>query len=246
MRYLIIVAALIVVAAPAHAFVDAMVTGVTESGKAAAEEAHRRFVELKWVENIRKLNQNYTASKNFYDQMEKITQHRGGVGGYAQEKLSGNFNQIGQDAVWKLDAHMKSDPDDTAYVRKWIAATDKRVEQTFDYSKKLRELGQKKTAEADDLAAAAAKPNLTSHEYDSIILRAALAQTAALTLMNKNLELLLEMERAKSEDAWRAAKERQKANDKVAKTHAEAFDKMKKMKVGPKKDPWPIFLEVPK
>jgi len=246
MRGIILILLLFLVTMPAYSFVDSLINGISNSINASAEEAHRRFVELKWVENIRILNQNYTASKDFYERMEKITQHRGGVGGYIEERLGRNLERIGDESVWKLKAHMESDPDDTAYVRKWIAETDKSIEKRFDYSKQIRELGKKKTEETNKLKEEVAKPSLSSQEYDSAMLKAAMLQIEMLTLVNKNLELLLELERSRDEDAWSAAKERQAKDDKAAKTHAAAYDYLKKQKVGPKKNPWEVFREVPK
>lgn len=245
MRYIVVAISLIFMSAQAHAFVDAAITGITNSAKTAAEEAHRRFVEIKWIENLRQLNQNYNDSKQFHDRMVAISQHRGGVGGYVQDKMSQNLTSIGDDAVWKLERHMKSDPDDTAYVKKWIGRTDKKVEATFDYSEKIRELGKEKAREAEDLKKKAGKAELSNQEYDSAMLKAALLQIETLTIMNKNLELLLKHQRDKDEAEWAAERKQRIEDAKVAKTHADVYTDLKKLKAGPKKDPMKVLMEVP-
>jgi hypothetical protein len=245
MRNIIVTFILILMSSQAHAFVDAAINGTINSAKAVADAAHQKFVEIKWVENLRMLNQNYNDSKRFHDQMVAIAQHRGGVGGYVQEKMERNLSNIGDEAIWKLDRHMKSEPDDTAYVKKWIVSTDKKVEATFDYSEQIREIGNKKAKETADLKEKAGKGTLSNQEYDSAMLHAALLQIETLTIMNKNLELLLKQQRDKDEAEWAAERKQRSDAAKTAKTHADAYKDLKKLKAGPKKDPMKVLMEVP-
>lgn len=214
--------------------------------QAGLDKVHKAFIENKWVENVRIMNQNYNESKRFYDTMMELSKHKGGLAGYYQERAQDRFERAGKDAYGRFESHMRSDPADTAYVKNWMTDMDKKVIAATDFSKEIYALGKESDKSAEEAEKAASKKQLTNEEYESVSLKAAMEQLRQLRLMNKILLQMLERQREQDAKAWAAEKQRQINEEKALTRTTDAWENLKKQKIGPKKDPETVLKELPR
>ncbi len=216
-----------------------------------ADRVHRAFTENKWIENVRILYQNYTASKNFYDTMTELSRHRGGLVGHWQARLESRLDKTKESFLWRVEGHIKSDPADTAYVKNWMREMDKRVIDALDYSKEIRELGKKEDKRVDEKLKEMTTPNpvtnkVSSESYDSAKLTAAMEQIRQLRLMNDYLAMLLRRQEIKDKEEWEAERRRRIEAEKIAKEHSGAYSRLREQRLGSKRDPKEVLWEIPR
>jgi len=229
---------------PAFAFIDTIVGGAAKTITATYDKAYQEFMKLQAIQQTRTLVQNYNESKQFYDWMKEISDYKGGVGAYIVDNMKSAIDKNNNNLYWQLNYDfMRTDPDDTAYVRKWVADTDKKIENKVDYSKEIHDINLKRDSNIkSNILAKAGNPDLKPEERDRIAFQASLTQLEIMNEMNKNMQQLLILENQRSAAEW--AQER-KASIEIEKMK-DVFNKMSKRPANRTQDPYKILEELPK
>lgn len=170
-----------------HAFVDAIVGSINDNANAVRQAAHEKFVELKWIQQIKTLRDNYVDSQKFYNRMKVITDHRGGVGGYFSDEMKARAERLQDDAYWDIRYWWESDPSDTTEIQKLIDDTDAGIKKQLDHSEKIREWGKKREKSRVALADEA-RGTLSPQQMDSLLLKIGLLQLEVLSSIDVNLQ----------------------------------------------------------
>lgn len=231
-------------AVPGHAFIDTVLGGAAKSITATYDKAYQEFMKLQAIQQTKTLLQNYNESKRFYDRMKEISDYKGGVGAYIADNMKSAIDKNNNNLYWQMNYDfMRTDPDDTAYVRKWVADTDKKIENKVDYSKEIHDINLKRDATIKDkILAKAGNTELKPEERDKIAFQASLTQLEIMNEMNKNMQQLLILENQRSASEW--AQER-KASIEIEKMK-DVFNKMSKGAKAPARDPYKILEDLPK
>lgn len=210
----------------------------------AGDRVHQKFVEAKWVENIRKLNQNLQESKAYYDYMKSVSSHRGGISGYVKDRVTKDLERVNNKLYWDIESHMKSDPEETAYVRKWMTDLDKKISTKLGFSKEIHDNGANRDEDLKGITKQATKQNPTVEEVNQMNRRAMVMQLELLSDINKQLTQLylaqMESERAQALNMRRSDIAEQRSKEYFSKMMTEAGKKT------PKKDPLRVLGEVPR
>jgi len=229
--------------APAFAFIDTIVGAAANTITATYDRAYQEFMKLQVIEQTRTLVQNYNESKQFYDRMKEISDYKGGVGAYIADNMKSAIDKNNNNLYWQINYDfMRTDPDDTAYVRKWVADTDKKIENKVDYSKEIHDINLKRDTDIkSNILAKAGNPNLKTEERDKIAFQASLTQLEIMNEMNKNMQQMLILENQRSAEDW--ARER-KASIEIEKMK-EVLGKLSKGPARATHDPYKILEETP-
>jgi hypothetical protein len=230
---------------PSHAFLETALGGVTKSITAAYDKAYQEFMKLQAIEQTRTLVQNYNESKRFYDRMKEISDYKGGIGAYVSDNIKSSIDKNNADKYWQMEYDfMRADPEDTAYVKKWISDVDKKVDNKFDYSKEIHAINLKRDKSIkDDIIAKAKDKSLKQEDRDRIAFQAAITQLEVTNEMNKNLQQLLILENERQAKEWaverKASIEQEKLKDVIEKMY-------KTTKKTRPTDPYKVIEELPR
>ena len=126
------------------AFIDAIINGITRGAKDTADAAYQGFMQIKIVEQIKVLKQNYDESKRFYDDMDKINKSPGGIPGYMSDKIAKRTEDIGNDMWYRVDKDFINTYGNDSYVRKWIASTEQTIETSLNFSQYIFDKSKKR------------------------------------------------------------------------------------------------------
>lgn len=211
---------------------------------AAEEHAHRIFVQAKWIENIRILNQNFQQSKAYYDYMRSISSHKGGITGYVKDRVTQDLERANNKIYWEITNSAKLSPKDKAYEKKWMYEQEKKINAKLDYSKEVHDIGVRRDGDVKAVAAQAAKPNPTAEEVNRLNRTAMVLQLEMLSDINKQLSQLYLAQIQSDNTQFQNVRD----NDIAEQRSKDYFSKMmtEAGKKTPKKDPLRVLGEVPR
>lgn len=218
--------------------------GFTDTINAAYNRAYQAFMKIHIVEQIRIAKQNYDQSKKYYDDVKRMSEHKGGIGGYYKEKIKRDIDNANQDIYWRFESYMDSDPDDTAYIKKWVKKVDTYITNKTDYSKEIYDIGKKKDDDLKEMSNLAAKDKLTATELNIYNKKKDLLLLRYLSGIDKGIQWLIKEQADKEARDWESQRKNYIADQKTLKSLADAYKEAQKK--GSKKDAYQILKEEPK
>jgi len=244
-RILLTVGLFFLLTAPSHAFLDTALGGAAKSITAAYDKAYQEFMKAQAIQQTRTLIQNYNESKRFYDRMKEISDYKGGIGAYVTDNIKSSIDKNNADKYWQLEYDfMRADPEDTAYVKKWISDVDKKVDNKFDYSKEIHAINLKRDKSIkDDIIGKAKDKNLKQEDRDKIAFQASITQLEVTNEMNKNLQQLLILETERNAKEWAAERKASIETEKMKDVIEKMYKTTKKTR---NTDPYKTLEELPR
>ena len=224
------------------AFLGLVSNGVMGTVNAAYRKAYDAFMKAEMVKQTMIMMQNYRESKKYYAEIKRMRENKGGIGGYIYNDLKANFANSNKDIYWQFQYEVNRDPEDTAYVKKWMKKMDKFVKNKLDYSEEIYKIGVKRDKKITKLAEKSTV-NLDEKKYDTIQLEAQILQLEFLSDINKNIQQLLRYRSEQQVREWELIRAQKIAAEKEAKTIKEMYENQQQQI---KKDPYQIIQEMPK
>ncbi|MDD5688533.1 MAG: hypothetical protein PHE88_11960 [Elusimicrobia bacterium] len=220
------------------------VFGFTEDINHAYDAIYQAFVKNEMVVQTKIMLQNYNQSKQYYEDVKSMSEHKGGIGGYYAEQIKNDIDRANANTYSRLQNYMNSDPDDTAYVRKWVTGANTYLTNKTDYSKEIDAIGKKRDEDLKKLTEKSKKTKMTDEDQNIYNKERDLLLLRYLSGIDKGIKSLLE-ERTeqKQQDAarqleWLRNEENSAKNIKA--NNAQLYNQR------PKKDVYQILKEVPK
>ena len=221
--------------------IDTALSAISGDINAAYQKAHDEFVEVEMVKQTLQMIQNYNASVDFYNKVQAIQEHKGGVGGYVHDSLKNSIDTANKKTYWELQQDMQ--PNNDTGVTKFLNNTDKEIYNSLDYSKEIHDIGVKRDADIKSVSDEAASNDLDQKKYDKLVLRIDVLTLDVLSDMNKSIQQLL------ISDTRRQKRERDNelSNKADQDRYVDALNNMyDQEKNQNKKNPYTILKEVPK
>ena len=229
--------------ATTYAFLDSIVGGVSKTINAAYDRAYKEFMKAQMVKQTMTLMQNYRQSKIYYDRMKEINNAKGGIGGYLKKGITNRIDRQNEDLFWKLDYDFHySNPEDTAYVKKWMQKMDEKIKAKLDYSKEIRELNLKRDKQIKQEILSKASENLKKEDREKVQLKVAVTQLEILNEMNKNIQQLMRMRAEQAAREWAEVRKMSIEQEKMKR----AIERMKRKPRKKQTDPYKVLGDIPK
>lgn len=223
--------------------IDAALGAISRTTKAAYDQVHQKIIQANWIIQLKTIKQNYEQSKRYYDEMRRLREHRGGIPGYFNERVNSDLSQINQEEYWKMQNWLGSDPEETAYVRKWAEKTDEIIKRKLDFSDKLHEIGKKRDNELEKVADMASKKKLSQEELNEYNKRTDILQLEYLASIDKGIQKLLRGNAEEIAKEWEWIKKQKIAAEKE-RERIEAIYK-ERQQSRERKDPIMVLEEIP-
>ncbi len=228
-----------------HAFfgIDSAIGAITNTANTAYERVHQKIVEMNWVVQLKTIKQNYEQSKKYYDETRRLREHRGGIPGYFSERVKRDLSQINKEEYWKMQNWLESDPEKTAYIRKWAKETDEIIKIKLDFSDQIHKIGKKRDTELGKVADMASKKKLSQEELNEYNKRKGILQLEYLASIDKGIQQLLRDRVEEIAKEWELIRAQKIAAEKERERIEEIYKERQEPRE--RKDPLIILEEVP-
>lgn len=227
----------------------AFIGGITNTIKAGYDKAYQTFMKIKVVEQIRVARQNYLQAKRYHEDIKRKSHHKGGIVGYYVDEVKRDIDRANKDIYWRFQYDMNSDPDETAYIRKWAEAGDKYIETKTDYSKEIHAIGKKRDKRLKKIADDLKKKNPSKKDINILNNEMRLMELELLADIARNSRKQLKEDTDQARVEWEMIKREEIKKRKVTeKQKKEMVDwiRQQKQQRRRKKDPYKILREIPK
>ena len=185
-RIWVVILLLGVLASPAFAFVDAIVS----TAKAAKDEAYQKFMMIKAIEQLKALRDNYEASMRYYAMIKKLNEGKGILPNIAH-KVGDIGDEVAKEAQqqfeddWINDKGYHSDLDkEINKMDDYASGKVRYAGKVFSKSLEAQKEGQRISDEADSL-----DPKMTQ----TMILKTQALQLQLAAQTNQNMAQLLDV-----------------------------------------------------